>query len=61
MKSIICMFATLLLVPGLSGCGQSGPLYVPGDPSSIEVQPKTQASDEEHEDNGEENEEDDRQ
>ena len=54
MKSIICMFATLLLVPGLSGCGQSGPLYVPGDPSSIKAQPKTEASDEKEDDeNGE--------
>lgn len=51
MKSKICVCATLLLVLGLMGCGQSGPLYVPGDPSSINTPPATEASDEE---NGEE-------
>jgi predicted small lipoprotein YifL len=54
MKTIICAFATLLLVVGFSGCGQSGPLYVPGDPSSIKAPPKAEASDEKEEDeNGE--------
>jgi predicted small lipoprotein YifL len=52
MKPIICMIATLLLALGLSGCGQSGPLYVPGDPSSIKMTPETQASDEEKDENG---------
>ncbi|MDH3350194.1 MAG: lipoprotein [Gammaproteobacteria bacterium] len=61
MKSIICTLVALLLVVGLSGCGQSGPLFVPGDPSSIEVQPKTQASDEEQDENEAKSEEDDRQ
>jgi predicted small lipoprotein YifL len=52
MKSIICTLATMLLVAVLAGCGQSGPLYVPGDPSSIQTTPTT-ASDEEENDNGE--------
>jgi len=26
----------MLLILFLAGCGQSGPLYIPGDPSSIE-------------------------
>ena len=28
--------AVLLTILFLAGCGQSGPLYIPGDPSSIE-------------------------
>lgn len=52
MKSIICTLATMLLVVALAGCGQSGPLYVPGDPSSIQTTPEV-ASDEEENDNGE--------
>ena len=52
MKSIICTLATLLFLIGTAGCGQSGPLYVPGDPSSIQTTPEA-ASDEEETDNGE--------
>jgi len=52
MKSIICTLATLLFLIGTAGCGQSGPLYVPGDPSSIQTAPEA-ASDEEETDNGE--------
>jgi predicted small lipoprotein YifL len=46
MKSIICTLVTLLLVMVLSGCGQSGPLYVPGDPSSIQAPAETPDGDE---------------
>jgi len=53
MKSIICTLTTLLLVAVLAGCGQSGPLYVPGDPSSIQTPPATEASEEEADENGE--------
>jgi len=52
MKSIICTLATMLFVVALAGCGQSGPLYVPGDPSSIQTPPEA-ASDEEENENGE--------
>ena len=41
----------------ISGCGQSGPLYIPGNPSTIQ-QPPPQAestAEEEQEENGEEN------
>ena len=35
--------ATALLVfLFLAGCGQSGPLFVPGDPSTVEPQPQPQ-------------------
>jgi predicted small lipoprotein YifL len=46
MKSIFCLFATVLLLGVLAGCGQSGPLFVPGDPSPIKTQPETPESDE---------------
>ncbi len=52
MKSIICTLTTMLLVVLLAGCGQSGPLYVPGDPSSIQAPPEA-ADDEEENGNGE--------
>ena len=54
MKFIICALATLLLTFTLSGCGQSGPLYVPGDPSSIKAPVEPVNSDEENDENGEE-------
>ncbi len=41
--------AALLTILFLAGCGQSGPLYVPGDPSSIEP-PADQAQDNEERD-----------
>lgn len=50
MKSIISLMAALLLVLICAGCGQSGPLYVPGDPSSINMPPETESSDEESDD-----------
>jgi len=31
--------ATLLLIFSLVGCGQSGPLYLPGDPSEVQNLP----------------------
>ena len=53
MKSIILTIATLFLVGLLAGCGQSGPLYVPGDPSSINVPAEVPESDEDGDENGE--------
>lgn len=61
MKSIICTLATLLLVMLLAGCGQSGPLYVPGDPSSMQAPPETPEGDEEAEAENENGKEDERQ
>jgi predicted small lipoprotein YifL len=47
----LTIFATTLsaiaLVSLCSACGQSGPLYVPGDPSKMAVPPSTPPSDEE--------------
>jgi len=35
MKRLLALFTAFLLF----GCGQSGPLYIPGDPSRIENPP----------------------
>ena len=48
--------AALLLVFLLGACGQSGPLYIPGDPSRIQQPPpaaESTADEEEAEENGE--------
>ena len=39
----------LLLILFLAGCGQTGPLYIPGDPSSIEPPAEQVESDEDEE------------
>ena len=48
--AIAAVFALLLL----AGCGQSGPLFVPGDPSTVQPQPQqpqtTEAEDEDDDD-----------
>ena len=53
MKSVILTLATLFLLGVLAGCGQSGPLYVPGDPSSINVPREVPETEEESDENGE--------
>ncbi len=57
MKSTISTLAVLLLILFVSACGQSGPLYVPGDPSSIQP-PAEQPDDEEKKDKDEDEDED---
>ena len=34
------LLAALVMLFALSACGQSGPLYIPGDPSRMEVPPE---------------------
>ena len=49
------ILAALILAFIVAGCGQSGPLYIPGNPSKIQ-QPPPQAestAEEEAEENGE--------
>jgi len=53
MKSIILMTATLFLLGLLAGCGQSGPLYVPGDPSEIQTTQPPPDAEEDDAENGE--------
>ena len=47
--------AALLLTFLLGACGQSGPLYIPGNPSKIEQPPPAAESTAEDEDEAEEN------
>ncbi len=47
------ILSILLVAFALGACGQSGPLYVPGDPSEIKTTPTTSDS-EEGDENGEE-------
>ena len=52
MKRLLTVLAILVL----AGCGQSGPLYIPGNPSRIENPPapvEDAAEDEAAEENGE--------
>ena len=55
MKRFSTALAALLLIA--TGCGQSGPLYIPGNPSRIEQPPPAAeaAEDEKKEENGSDN------
>ncbi|MGI9343234.1 MAG: LPS translocon maturation chaperone LptM [Gammaproteobacteria bacterium] len=53
MKPTTFALTAFLLTLTLAGCGQSGPLYVPGDPSSIKAPPEPANSGEESDENGE--------
>ena len=44
------ILAALLLAFVLGACGQSGPLYIPGDPSSIDPPPEQSQNGEEKDD-----------
>ena len=47
------ILAALLLAFALGACGQSGPLYIPGDPSTMEGPAQhPQNEEEKEEDNG---------
>ena len=47
MKRLTLLFAALALMFLFSGCGQSGPLYVPGNPSQMTVPPSQETASEE--------------
>jgi len=54
MKRLFAVLAAISFLFAAAGCGQSGPLYIPGNPSKIQ-QPPPQAestADEEQEENG---------
>lgn len=54
MKRVSLALAAISFVWLSAGCGQSGPLYLPGDPSKIQTVPPAPAeADEEKEDNSE--------
>ena len=54
MKRLILALAAFTFVFLASGCGQSGPLYIPDNPSKISVPPPDSASatEEDEEENG---------
>jgi predicted small lipoprotein YifL len=54
MKHLIIALAALTFVFIASGCGQSGPLYIPDNPSKISVPPpeSESSSEEDEEENG---------
>ena len=47
------LIAVLFFAFVLAGCGQSGPLYVPGDPSSVQQPQPVPSATDEGEENGE--------
>jgi predicted small lipoprotein YifL len=49
MKRLTILPAILAVMFLLSGCGQSGPLYIPGDPSQMAVPPFESSTDEDKE------------
>ncbi len=58
MKRLLLLMPALFLLTIASGCGQSGPLYLPGNPSQIQAPPEPPAEqDEDEEKPGTDNEE----
>ena len=55
MKRFLSLLAAATFLLVASGCGQSGPLYIPGNPSTIQNPPPQAEStaEEESEENGE--------
>ncbi len=49
MKRLLFPIAAFAFMILFSGCGQSGPLYVPGNPSQVTVSPPQQDAGEEEE------------
>lgn len=47
MKRLTLLTAAFAFMVLFSGCGQSGPLYVPGNPSTMAVPPSSDAENEE--------------
>ena len=50
MKNPLHALAVLLVILSLGACGQSGPLYVPGNPSTIQPEPQNEQNSEEEDD-----------
>ena len=46
MNNLLRALAALFVVILVSGCGQSGPLYIPGNPSEITAPPNIEQNDE---------------
>ena len=55
MKHLTFLLAAFALTLLFSGCGQSGPLYIPGDPSQMAVPPSRDTAGEQQQDDAEDN------
>ena len=47
------LLLALLIVAGTAGCGQKGPLFLPGDPSQVNPSPAEEQREDDDEDDGE--------
>jgi len=56
MRHFILALAAIAFVMLFAGCGQSGPLYLPGNPSKIQAPPAAPADAEEEEEEEEDSE-----
>lgn len=56
MKQVLRILATAGLIAGLGACGQSGPLYIPGNPSQVQEPPAEQSERTEEDEEKRENE-----
>ncbi len=52
MKRLLVALVALYFACIAAGCGQSGPLYIPGDPSRIETAPPPPQEEDEEDENG---------
>ena len=52
MKRLLMALVAFYFVVVASACGQSGPLYIPGDPSRIEAPPPAPEEEEEDDSDG---------
>ena len=50
MKRLMIPMAAISLLLLFTGCGQSGPLFVPGNPSTMAVPPSTNNADNDEQD-----------
>lgn len=50
MKRLMIPMATIPLLLLFAGCGQSGPLFVPGNPSTMAVPPSTSSTENDEQD-----------
>jgi predicted small lipoprotein YifL len=55
MKRLMLLLATISLTMTFTGCGQSGPLYVPGNPSTMAVPPSNSTNEDTEQEETDEN------
>ena len=48
-RLILATLACIYLILGV-GCGQSGPLYIPGNPSRVEIPPPAEGAEQQDKD-----------